>query len=82
MRHIREGVRLTPIKSRMFDVIKRAGKTGIATDDLIGIVYEGRDEQPTHQAVRSHVWQLNDALSDAKLAVRGRGGVYKLEHLS
>jgi len=71
------GVQLTPIKSKIYDKVKRAGKSGIAMSDLIGSVYG--DEHVTTQAMRSHIWQINERLEEVGTAIRARHGAYVLE---
>src|SRR5580704_17304711 len=54
---IRLGVRLPPIKARVFDIIQRAGKDGIMHADLMAMTGMNR------QGLRSHFTQINQLIS-------------------
>lgn len=67
---LRLGVRLPPLKLRIYDLIRRAGRDGIRADDLRAIVYDanvprgnGIREQRSSDTIRSHINQINDLLS-------------------
>jgi hypothetical protein len=69
------GVRLTPLKTRLFDLVKHAGPDGIATEDARDIL------GMSVPCFKSHVWQINDLLADEGWrlsASRGRGAVIRL----
>ena len=80
---MRFGVRLPQLKAALVDRIKAAGDLGITSAELINsdLYRDRRPVQPT--AVKSHVSQLNDLLSDSGwhiasdrrrwLLVRGKG---------
>jgi len=76
----RHGVRLTPGKVRLYDLIACAGESGIATVDLVEIT------GLKAQCIKSHVWQINDALEESGYRIRGYGwggngqrdGLYRL----
>ena len=74
--HTRLGVRLSPLKVRIFDIIRRAGIDGIAADDLVGLAYDGRDK-PSRNGLKSHIWQINDVISDTGFRIAGHG-TYRL----
>jgi hypothetical protein len=76
---IRLGVRLTPLKARIFDLIQRGGEDGIAVDDLFNIVFP--DGSVKRDTLKSHVWQINDAIEDSGYRIKGNGavgGAYRL----
>jgi DNA-binding response OmpR family regulator len=79
---IRAGVRLTPLKARIFDAIKRAGPDGISADDLFALVYSARERRASRRTLKAHVWQINDQLADAGqyriVGVRGNGRSFAL----
>lgn len=64
----RQGVRLTPLKARLFDCVRRRGYVGISTDDLNGILWDGKASPVT---IRAHVWQLNELIAEAGLTITG-----------
>ena len=65
----RAGVRLSPLKARMFDVIKRADSNGITIEDINAICFDGR---ATAVNVRTHIHQINDALAGTDFQIRGK----------
>jgi DNA-binding winged helix-turn-helix (wHTH) protein len=66
---IRLGVRLTPLKARIFDLIQRGGEDGIDRRDLFDIVYAGEDVQRT--VLKSHIHQINEEIEDAGYRIVG-----------
>lgn len=65
----RAGVRLTPVKVRIFDAVKRAGIGGISSRDLVQVVYED-DRHPRNIAtIRAHIWQLNELLAGTDVRI-------------
>src|SRR5262245_12961625 len=66
LRVSRLGVSLSPLKARILDLITRAGPDGIAGDDLFRLVFEDRRgwrSKPIRRTtLKSHIWQINDAL--------------------
>jgi hypothetical protein len=58
----RLGVRLTPLKARIIDVIKAAGEVGVSSAELVYDVYGDRARVPLTSAIKSHVWQINEVL--------------------
>ncbi|MBO4228159.1 hypothetical protein [Bradyrhizobium neotropicale] len=76
---MREGIRLTPLKAHIFDVIKRAGADGVMIEDINAICFAGRT---TASNVRNHVVQINDALLETDFRISGTGdgwkGLYRL----
>jgi DNA-binding response OmpR family regulator len=80
---LRYGVRLTPLKARIFDAIERAGPGGIDADDLFRLVYSDRDRKAGRRTLKAHIWQINDLLEDAGACrvingVRGQGRAFRL----
>jgi hypothetical protein len=76
---VRAGVRMTPLKTHIYDTIKRAGAGGILLDDVNAIAFDG---QSTRENVRVHINQINDILVATDLVIRGNGplhGYYRLE---
>jgi hypothetical protein len=71
----RAGVRLTPLKARIFDVIRRAGVDGISAVDINAIVFDRRASLDT---VKAHVWQINELLDETGIAIRGGGGSFRI----
>ena len=67
LQEYRFGVRLTPGKARVFDLITRAGENGIATADLVAIT------GLSARCIKSHIWQINDVLADTGYRIRGMG---------
>ena len=57
---LRAGVRLSPLKAHIFDVIKRADLNGITIEDINAICFDGRASAVN---VRNHIHQINDALA-------------------
>jgi hypothetical protein len=51
-------VKLTPLKQRIFDVIRRAGPDGIYHDDLFSIIYQHHEKIPTEDVLKAHCYQL------------------------
>jgi hypothetical protein len=57
----RLGVQLTPIKVRIFDVIRRAGEGGVSAEVLSQLIFHHPDAKA---AIKSHVWQINERIED------------------
>lgn len=70
---MRLGVRISPLKARIFDAVKRAGTTRISGADLIAAL--GLDMTP--RTLKVHVNQINNAIEDTGKRISGRGG-YRL----
>jgi hypothetical protein len=68
----RLGVRLTPLKARIFDLIQRGGEDGVPSADLRDILNMGVD------CLNSHVWQINDALLNEPYKIRSSSHCYRL----
>jgi hypothetical protein len=69
----RAGARLTPLKARIFDAIKRAGHNGIDADDLFKMIFT--DARHSRLTLKAHIWQINDVLEDSSdLIIKGTRG--------
>jgi hypothetical protein len=69
---VRLGVRLTPLKARIFDLIQRGGDDGIMREDLqdiLGMKYEG---------LKSHIYQINELIEDEDYRIVNGGSGYRL----
>lgn len=73
MRLPRAGVQLPLIKSLIFDAVKSSSSLGIASIDILHLVYEGR-KRPNFTAVKSHVNQINDILVETGFVIKSEGG--------
>ena len=67
----RFGVRLTPLKVRIFDLIRRAGSEGITYAEINAIVFDGRASRHT---VKAHVQQIRDLLAGTDVTIHGEQG--------
>ena len=86
-------VQLTPFQARIFDLVCRAGRDGIAWDDLFALTYNGFDyaatkgkakHKQTRKALKSSIYRVNEAIEDSGYRIIGRGlgpGIYRLEQL-
>ena len=74
---IRAGVRLSPLKSRIFDIVRRAGPDGVAIEIINALCFDGRS---TAKNVKTHVSQINDALAGSNLRLYGGNprGFYRI----
>jgi len=72
----RFGVRMSPLKAHLVDVVLRAGPDGISSDDLHRIVFG--DRRVVRKTLYAHVWQINDAMMDTGYRITGRGGFFRL----
>jgi hypothetical protein len=74
----RLGVRLTPIKARVFDLIMHAGREGIDADTINILAFDGR---ATRTTIKAHVNQINDLLAGTDYRIKGvRGGDQRRDH--
>jgi Fe2+ or Zn2+ uptake regulation protein len=67
--HMRAGVRLTPLKARIFDLIKASSEHGISARELEREIYRG-PKQRRPDTIRVHIWQINDLLLDTDVVIR------------
>jgi hypothetical protein len=81
---------MTPLKARIFGLLRRAGSDGIAGDDLFAIVYDGQlpryhgghkdySESSARSALKANIWQLNKLIVADGYRIDGRGGCYRLQ---
>lgn len=59
----RNGIYLTPLKATLYDAIERSRQHGRSTKELLQID-AWRDRKPSPRGLKSHIWQINDALED------------------
>lgn len=78
---------LTPLKQRIYDLVKVAGAEGITAADIVRRAYEGRGRFPDRKTVKSHVSQINDWLATTNEKIcsdgyrtGGRTPRYRLVH--
>jgi hypothetical protein len=67
---IRLGVRLTPLKARIFDLVQRGGRDGIDRSDLFDIVFGGTGR--CRGTLKSHIVQINGLIADEGYRISGR----------
>ena len=73
--HERAGVRLSPLKAAIFDAIKAAGQSGVASYGLLHLF-----ERPVKRStVKVHVGQINTLLEDTAFVIRSDRRVWRLE---
>ena len=66
---IRLGVRLTPLKARIFDLIQRGGRDGIDRGDLFDIVFGGTGQ--CRATLKAHIHQINELIEDTGYQIIG-----------
>jgi hypothetical protein len=71
---MRMGVKFTPLKARLFDLVQRGGLNGIDRHDLLEML------QITNKALNSHIHQINSLIEDEGYRIRGRS-VARLEKM-
>ncbi len=79
---VRLGVRLTPLKARLFDLVQRGGEDGIPGNDLRDILWP--DEQLSVKTLAVHVNQINELIEDEGYRIKGsmsRPSVFRLVKL-
>jgi hypothetical protein len=81
---------MTPLKQRIFEIVRRAGPDGIAGDVLFDLVYDGRtpryrgghhgrDESRARATLNANIYQLNQQLDGHRIVgERCAGGRYRL----
>jgi len=67
---------MSPLKARVFDLIRRAGSGGISARDIHRIAFA--DRRASLMTVRAHVWQINEAIAETGYRIEGRGGGFRL----
>lgn len=73
---MRLGVRLTPLKARIFDLVQRAGRDGIDRGDLFSLVFGGTGQ--CRETLKAHIFQINDLIEDTGYRIVGHS-VARLE---
>jgi hypothetical protein len=87
---MRVGVRLPELKARIFDLVKRGGRGGIAGEDLFALVYNGNAlagkgirHGRDRKTLKSHIGQINELIEDAgyRIVCSGRNSTstYRLQ---
>jgi hypothetical protein len=69
------GVRLTPLKARIFDLIRRGGDDGINRRDLFDIVFGNDDahsRKRSYRTLKAHIAQINELIDDTGFHIEGR----------
>jgi hypothetical protein len=83
---------MTPLKKRIYEIVRRAGPDGIAGDVLFDLVYDGRtqryrgghhgrDETQQRSALKANIYQINQHIKVAGYRIVGSrcaGGRYRL----
>ena len=64
---VRLGVRMTPIKARMFDLIKLSGEEGCPSELINNKLWDG---QSNRQNIQSHVNQINEMIESSGYRIR------------
>jgi hypothetical protein len=78
----RLGIRLSPLKAKIFDLIQRAGKDGI---EGLHLFYRyGRQSNTKYSVMKCHIYQINEKLvsTDYTIDVTRNGrnnGIYRLK---
>lgn len=75
---IRLGVRLTPLKARIFDLIQRGGQDGIDRGDLFELVFGGAGQ--CRETLKAHIHQINELIEDSGYRIVGHS-VARLEKI-
>jgi hypothetical protein len=75
---IRLGVRLTPLKARIFDLVQRGGVDGIDRRDLLDIINTHREKPICHRTLKAHIFQINELIEDSGYRIGGHS-VARLE---
>jgi DNA-binding winged helix-turn-helix (wHTH) protein len=78
MPEVRLGVRMTRLKARIFDLVRRGGRDGIDREDLFDIVFSGTGRR--RATLKSHLYQINELIEDTGYRITGRSAV-RLEKL-
>lgn len=66
MQHVRAGVKMTPIKARIFDLI--FDRPGISRAEIAETIFKTRERTKT---VAAHIWQINELLQSTDVRLRG-----------
>lgn len=75
----RLGVRLSPIKARIFDAVRRAGDAGVTRAALERLIY---DRLVSDKNIKAHVLQINEMLTHTDWSIRSDfAGRHRSYHL-
>lgn len=77
---MRLGVRLYPMTCRIFDLIERSGRDGIAGRDLYRVAYAGI-RKPTYNTVKGHIGHIREALLNTEYRILCEGGKHPIYRL-
>jgi hypothetical protein len=64
----RIGVRLPPLKAAILDAVRAAGDLGATAETIIARAYERR-RYPQRNAIKAHIWQINELLEDTEYRI-------------
>jgi hypothetical protein len=69
----RLGVRLPPLKARLFDLVMRAGPDGIDRHELFNIAFDDDAHARRHRysTLKSHILQINELIGDTGFRIEG-----------
>lgn len=75
----RAGARLSPLKAHIFDVVKRAACEGVSIETINALCFDGCS---TAVNIRTHIFQINDALAGTDLQITGKAeGMFGFFHI-
>ena len=63
---VRLGVRMTPTKVRLFDLVRMAGEEGCTAERINEKIWDGKST-PTN--VKSHVYQINEMIEETEYKI-------------
>ena len=75
---IRYGVKLTPKKAELLDLVERRA-AGVAIGALAETLYAGVSTKRAHDRIKTQVCQINDLLAATDYRIIKRAGLYHLE---
>jgi DNA-binding response OmpR family regulator len=74
---VRLGVAMTPLKVRMFDLIKRAGNECISAMAISVVMFDGK---ANYNTIKAHIHQINEMIEGTGWRIEGlRGYGYYLK---
>ena len=68
-------MKLSPLKARIFDLVRRAGAGGINRRDLFNVVFandDARSRKHSFATLKSHIAQINALIEDSGFYITGR----------
>jgi hypothetical protein len=65
---IRLGVRLTPLKARIFDLVQRGGRDGIDRADLFDIIFG--DGEHSRETLKAHIFRRRPTVQSHRRLLR------------